>query len=74
MGHGHHELDMTHAFATHLLFSNLNTATVADNALVADTLILSAVAFVVLYRAENAFAEKSVALGLVCAVVDCLPV
>ena len=72
MSHGHHQLDVAHALAAHLLLGNLNTATVAYDAFIADTLILSAMALVVLYRTEDAFAEQAVALGLVGAVVDSL--
>ena len=70
VGNGNDELDVAHAFAANFLFGNFYTATVADNAFVADALVLSAMTFVVLNRAEDAFAEKAVALGLVCAVVD----
>lgn len=42
---------------------DLDAAAVADFALVADLLILSAVAFPVLCGPENALAEKAVALG-----------
>ena len=66
----HNELDVARTFATNLLFGNFHTATVAHDALVTDSLILSAMAFVVLYRAENAFAEQTVALRLIGTVVD----
>ena len=68
--HGHHELDVAAAFATNLLLCHLHTATVADVALVADTLVLSAMALVVLGRTEDALAEETVTLGLVGSVVD----
>ena len=70
MGHGHNKLDVAHALTTHFLLSDFNTATVAHNAFVADALILSAMALEILYRTEDTFAEKAVALRLVGAVVD----
>ena len=70
MGHGHHQLDMTHALAAHFLLGDFHTAAVAHDPFVADALVLSAMALVVLYRTENALAEQAVALGLVGAVVD----
>ncbi len=61
---------MAHTLAADLLLSDLDTATVADDALVADALILTAMALIVLDRAENALAEQAVTLGLVGAVVN----
>ena len=71
MSDGHDELDMAHAFTTHFFLGDFYAASVADDAFVADAFVFSAVTFVVLYRAEYAFAEESVAFGLVGAVVDC---
>ncbi len=70
MGHGHHQLDVAAALTAHLLLGDLDTATVAHDALVAYALVLAAMALIVLYRAEDALAEQAVALGLVGAVVD----
>lgn len=69
MSYGNHKFYVAHAFATHFLFRNLHTATVADNAFVANTLVFSAMTFKVFYRTEDALTEKSVALRLVGAVV-----
>ena len=69
MSDGHHQFDVTTALATHFLLSDLYTTTVADNALIADALVLTATAFVVTSRTENALAEEAVALGLVCTIV-----
>ena len=66
------EFDVSHALATDFLFGNLDTATVADDAFVADALIFSAMALPVASGAENLLAEEAVALGLVGAVVDSL--
>ena len=68
--HGNDQRDVAHALAAHLLLGHLHTATVADDALVADALVLAAVALVVLHRAEDALAEKTVALGLVGTIVN----
>ena len=70
MSHRHHQLDMSHAFAAHLLLGDLDTAPVAHDTFVAYALVLSAMAFEVLDRTEYLLAEKSVALRLVGAVVD----
>ena len=68
--HRNDETDVSHTFAANFLLCHFNGAAVADDALVADTLVLAAMAFVVLDRTENALAEQTVALGLVRAVVD----
>ena len=70
VAHGRGQFDMAHALAANLALGDLDAAAVADFALVADLLILSAVAFPVLRGPENALAEKAVALGLECAVID----
>ena len=71
MCHGHHKLDVAHAFAAHFLLGDFDTAAVANDTLVTDALVLAAVAFVVLDRSEDALAEQTVAFGLVGAVVNC---
>ena len=70
MGHGHNELDVAGTLATHLLLGDFDAAAVADDALIADALILAAVTLIVLGRTEDALAEQTIALGLVSAVVD----
>ena len=67
---GHDEFDVSHALTTDFLLGHFDAATVADNAFVADAFVLAAVALPVAGRAEDAFAEQSVAFGLVGAVVD----
>ena len=66
----HNKLNMSAALAAHLLLCHLDTATVADDAFVTNTLILAAGTLVVLGRTEDALAEKAVAFGLICAIVD----
>src|SRR5204863_3074965 len=68
--YGRREVDVAHALAPDLLARHLDTATLADDPLVADSLVFAAVALPVLGRAENALAEQAVALGLERAVVD----
>src|SRR5437870_7798643 len=68
--HRHRELDVTHALAAHLGQGDLHPAAVADDAAVADALVLAAVTLPVLHRAENALAEQPVALRLERPVVD----
>ena len=69
--YGAGKFDVTHALATHLAFCYFYTALFANDTLVTDTLVLSAVAFPVLDRPEDAFAEQAVAFRLLGAVVDC---
>ena len=67
---GRGELDVAHALAAHFRAGDLDAAAVADHALEANALVLAAVALPVFGRAEDLFAEQSVALGLERAVVD----
>src|SRR5262249_3483166 len=64
------QVDVTHALAPNLLPRHLDAAALADDPLVADALVLAAVALPVLRRTEDALAEETVTLGLECAVVD----
>ena len=72
MAHRTGQLDMAHALTAYLGAGNLDAALVADNALVADSLVLTAVAFEILGRAENSLAEEAVAFRLERTVVYCL--
>src|SRR5205814_3656195 len=58
------------ALAAHLLPRHLDAAALADDPLVADALVLAAVALPVLGRTEDALAEEAVALRLQRPVVD----
>ena len=64
------KFDVAHAFATDLGVSHFNAATVADDALVADALELTAVAFPVLNRSKDLFAEKTILFRLEGTVVN----
>ncbi len=64
------ELDVAHALTAHLRARDLDAATLADDALETDALVLTAVALPVLGRTEDLLAEESVLLGLERAVVD----
>lgn len=70
MSYGNDKADVAHAFTAHFLLGHHNTTTVAHNPLVTDTLVLSAMAFIVLYRTEYLLAEQTVAFGLIGAVID----
>ena len=72
MGDRDGKLDMSHTLATDFLFGNLDAATVADDAFIADTFVLAAVALPIACGAENLLAEEAVALGFVSAIVDSL--
>ena len=64
------EIDVPHPLAAHLLTGHLDAAALADDPLVADALVLAAVALPVLRGTEDALAEEAVTLGLEGAVVD----
>ena len=51
---------MSHTLTADGRFCDFNAATVADNALITDFLVLAAVAFPVLGRSENTLAEQAV--------------
>ena len=64
------EFDVTRTLTTNLLLSNLYTASVADDSLVADALVLTAGALIVLGRTKNALAEETITLRLVCSIIN----
>ena len=64
------QVDVTHAFATHLGERDFNAALLADDAAILEALVLAANALVVLRRAEDLGAEKTVAFRLLGTVVD----
>ena len=66
----HSQFDVTHALAPDLAERDFHAAAVTDHAAIADSLVLTAVAFPVLDRTEDALAEQAVLLGLERAVVD----
>ena len=74
VGDRHGQVDVAHAFTTDTAQADLHTATVADDVLVLDPLVLSAGALPVTGRTEDALAEESALLGLERAVVDGLRV
>ncbi|MPM65941.1 hypothetical protein SDC9_112845 [bioreactor metagenome] len=64
MGDGGGQLNVAHALPAHLGPGDLHAAAVADFPLVADFLILAAMALPVLDGPENLFTEQAVPLGL----------
>src|SRR6185436_12101230 len=64
------QLDVAHPLAADLRAGDLDAALVADDALVADPLVLAAVALPVLGRTEDALVEQAILLGLERPVVD----
>ena len=64
------ELDVTHPLAADLAAGDLDATLVADDALVADPLVLAAVALPVLRRTEDALVEETVLFRLERPVVD----
>ena len=70
MGNGSRKFDVAHSLSPHFSLGNLYSATVADDSLVSDSLVLTAVALPVFHRPENLLAEKTVLFGLQSSVVD----
>ena len=70
MADGRGQFDVAHALAADLRLGDLDAAAVADLALIADALVLTAVALPVLRRSKDALAVQAVALRLQGAVVD----
>src|SRR5215475_4143465 len=67
---GDRELDVAHTFTANARKRDFNAATIADNALVLDSLVFSARTFPVACRTENSFAEKSALLRLERSIID----
>ena len=63
---------MAHPLAANFCARNLNAALIADDSLMLNSLISSAVAFPVLGRSKNPLAEKSILFRLERAVIDSL--
>ena len=70
VSHWHNELDVSATLTAYLLLCHLNTASVANDTLVTDALVLAAGTLIVACRTEDALAEQAVALGLIGAIVD----
>ena len=70
MGYRSSQLYVTHTLTANLSLGNFDAAAVADYALIANALILTAVALPVTGRSENALAEKTIPLRLQGAVID----
>src|ERR1041385_8165792 len=60
MHNGNCKRDMSHAFASHTFLSDFDAAPIADDSLISDPLILTAMAFPIADRAEDFFTEQSV--------------
>ena len=71
MRDGSGKLDVSHTFSSYFRAGNFYAALIADNALIAYSFVLTAMAFPVLCRSENPFAEKTVSFGFLRTVVDC---
>jgi hypothetical protein len=65
-----HEFDVAEAFTTPLFRDDLDAALFAGDALVTDLLVFAAMAFVVLGRTEDLFAEETSHFRFLAAVVD----
>ena len=57
VGNRNHQADVSYALAADLLLGDLHAASVANNTLVANALVLTAGTFKILNRTKNALAE-----------------
>ena len=60
MSYRYNQFDMPHTFTTHFLFSDFYTATIADNTFIAYSLVLTAVALIILDRTKYLFTEQAI--------------
>jgi len=70
VGAGRNELNMAHPLTPELFGDDFDPALFAGDALVTDLLVLAAMAFVVLARTEDLFAEQTTHFGLLRTIVD----
>ena len=70
MGNRRSQFNMAHTLATDFGACYFNAATVADDSLITDALVLAAMALPVTGRSKDTLAEQSIALWLQCAIVD----
>ena len=71
MGNRNHQMDVSHTFTTNFLFRNFHSTTIADNTFVTDTLVLTAMALIVLDRTKDTLTEQTVTLRLIRTIVNC---
>ena len=67
---GRGQVDVAHALAANARVGDFHTTAIADDAFELGAAVLTAGAFVILFRTKNAFAEQPVFLGTVGAIVD----
>ncbi len=70
MDDGHRESDMSHPLTAHAFLRHFDAATVARDPLVADPLVLPAMAFPIADRSENLLTKESILFGTEGAIVD----
>ncbi len=70
MRDGSRQLDVAHALTANLGQRDFHAATVADNAFMLDSLVLSAVTFPIACGSENLFAEQAVFFRLERTIID----
>ncbi len=72
MSYRHSQGYMSHPLPADFLLGNLYSTAIAHNTAIPNSLVLAAIAFVVLSRTKYLLAEKSVSLWLVGSIVDSL--
>ncbi len=66
------ELNVTHALSAHDRARDFYTTLVADDALITNAFVFTAVALVILFRTEDFLVKEAVLLGALGSIVDCL--
>ena len=70
MNNRYNQFKVTHALTTYFLLRNFYTTTVTHDAFVANTFVLAAIAFIILYWAKYFFAKQTITFGFVSTIVN----
>jgi len=70
MGYRTSQFNVPHSFSSNFSQSHLNTALLADDTAMFETLVLPTQALIILYRAKYFGAKKAIPFGLKSSVID----
>jgi len=70
MNYRNNQFDMSHTLTSYFFLGYFYTTTVTNNTLITDTLILTAIAFVVFYWTEYFFAKQTITFWLISTIVN----
>jgi hypothetical protein len=69
MGDRHNQRNMSHPFAADFFLGYFHTTTVANNSFVTNPFIFTTMTLIILHRAEDSFAEQTIALRFISPVI-----